>query len=494
MIWRVPGNKAPVPETPRSNDFLRSGSVSITGAESKSGPPPALFNRRAVSYMNFSDQFVDLFDLEVPGSDQYKGVSFDWRFSDGSHAQGAEVLWPVVRGTRLSVTLTVSGSHGTATGTHLLYPDTLPPGAKVDELADRRGYAQALYNSLKGAPDTENPTAAWPPSFWQLLSQVVQGGEAKDLLAFLFQHCGSSLVNLGGDDSKRLSGIYYDELRVDKSTALPILNSILTAAKDPATQFNWKLKAVDFELFELGDIATARQLASSLHPDPFRGSKYDAELKLIAQGDVERIAGNVDLATQFYTAAQTANQNSTASAFKGFAGFQDDPMAPNRAGPAPKDGIVITSADSQDADWRKRTVLQNSYYTEVKNLIDQDELDDARAKLDSWAIEFPLSKLGGDYALAEAEYALKFDDYERASRILKAYRTRVDLSPQLADAMQLEWNCDAELQNPADIKALAADIKKRFPDLPLAKDAEKALAGEMPKALLGNQWRTGNPR
>lgn len=118
-------------------------------------------------------------------------------------------------------------------------------------------------------------------------------------------------------------------------------------------------------------------------------------------------------------------------------------------------------------------------------MIDQDELSDARDKLDVWAVEFPLSKLGGDYAMAEAEYALKFDDFERAQRILKSYRLRVDLSPQLAEAMKMEWDCDAELQRPADIKELAGDIKKRFPDLPLAKAAERALNGQMPEALVG---------
>jgi TolA-binding protein len=319
-----------------------------------------------------------------------------------------------------------------------------------------------------------------------LLPQVVQGGEAKDLLAFLFQRCSADLGNLDADGRKRLGDIYYDELKEDKSTALGTLNRIIAAERDPAAQFHWELKAVDFELFEAGNIAAAGQIASALHVDPFRGGKNDAELKLIALGDVERMAGNIDAATQYYTAAQTMNEKATRSAFTGFAGFTD-PMAPPSESrvPAQSNGIVIAAANGQDADWRKRAVLQNSYYTEVKNLLDQQELADARDKLDAWAIEFPLSKLGGDYALAEAEYALKFEDYERAQRILKAYRIRVDLSPQLAEAMQMEWDCDAELQRSADIKELAADIKKRFPDLPLAKAAEKALNGQMPESLVG---------
>jgi protein involved in temperature-dependent protein secretion len=105
--------------------------------------------------------------------------------------------------------------------------------------------------------------------------------------------------------------------------------------------------------------------------------------------------------------------------------------------------------------------------------------------MDVWSVQFPLARLGGDFALAQAQYALKFDDYPRAQRVLKVYRTHVDLSAQLAEVMQLEWNCDTELQNPADIKELAADIQKRFPDLPLAKDARDALAGHMPLPLVG---------
>jgi TolA-binding protein len=495
MIWRTPEmKKSDLPKTPKGDDFVQSGTVVITGAESRSGAPPALFNRRAVSYMDFGNQFVDLFDLSVPLSSQYQGATFEWRFSDGFTAHGSRVLWPVIRGTTLTVTLTVTTSRGASSSTRQIYPDTLPPGAKVDDLSARQDYAQALLNRLQGAPEGVSPAASWPAAFWEILPQVVQGGEAKDLLAFLFQHCSQDLGNLSAEDRKRLGDIYYDELKSDKGTAFGILRNIVAAQTDPGAQFHWELKAIDYDLFESGDIAGASQIANALHVDPFHGGKNDAELKLIAQGDVARMAGNIDAATQYYTAAQAANQKSTRSAFAGFAGFSD-PMAPSQAATPSKDGIVIGAATTEDADWRKRAVLQGSYYTEVKNLIDQDELDDAREKLDAWAIEFPLSKLGGDYALAEAEYAMKFNDYDRAQRILKSYRSRVDLSPQLAEAMQAEWECDAELQRPADIKELATDIKKRFPDLPLAKEAEKALAGQMPEPLVGRGRTPGdNPQ
>ncbi len=486
VIWRTPSTgKGDLPATPRMEDYTHSGSATVTGAESRNGPPPALFDMKAVSYMGMSNnQFVDLFDLTVPMADQYKDYSLDWQFSDGSQAHGGEVLWPVIRGSQLTVTLTISSKNGSSSAHRVIYPDTLPEGASDDDAGSRRDYAQALLNKLEGAPAGASPVASWPPAFWELLPQVVQAGEAKGLLTFLYEHCSDSLGNLGGDDQKYLGDIYYDELKQDKATAPAMLNKIIGVQTDPSAQFRWELKAIDFELYEAGNIDAARQIADGLKVDPFRGARNDAEEKLIALGDVERMAGNVDAATKYYTQAQELNDKATASNNTTFAGFNDATAA---RVPAQSNGIVIGAANTQDADWRKRAVLQNSYYTDVKNLLDQGDLDDARDKLEQWAIAFPLAKLDGDYALAEAQYALKYENYDRAQRILKAYRHRVDLSGQLAEAMELEWSCDTELQRPDDIKELAADIKKRFPDLPLAKDADKALHGEMPHGLIGRR-------
>jgi len=470
LIWRLPSaGKGALPQTPRRDAFAHSGAVRITAAETRSGVAPALFERRVRSYMSFADQFVDLFDLSI-ATPVSAGAQYNWQFTDGSQAHGPKVLWPIIRGANLSVTLTATNARGSSISTRLLYPDTYPPPADVNDPDARRDYAQALLNRLQGAPAGTSPVASWTPALWEMLPQVIQGGEAKDLLAFLFQHCNADLANLSQDDQKQLGDIYYEELKADKQGAPAILNTIIAAQKTPEAQFRWQLKALDFALFEAGDIAGARQIAAGLRVDTFHGGKNDAELKLIAQGDIERMAGNVDLATQAYTSAQALNQQPTRPGFLPFTGFNDRPS------PTPsKDGIVISAADTQDADWRKRAVLQGTYYTEVKNLLDQNALADARDKLDAWALEFPLSKLGGDYTLAEAEYAIKFNDYERAQRILKAYRIRVDLSAQLAEIMQLEWDCDAHLQHPEETKSLAADIKKRFPDLPLAKEADGVL-------------------
>ncbi len=118
LIWRIPSmKKSDIPTTPEAHDFVKSGKVRIVGAESRGGVPPALFNRTALSYISFTTQFVDLYELAVPLSDQYNGATFNWTFSDGFHAQGADVLWPLLRGTPISVTLTVTNEHGSSSST-----------------------------------------------------------------------------------------------------------------------------------------------------------------------------------------------------------------------------------------------------------------------------------------------------------------------------------------------------------------------------------------
>ena len=212
LLWRLPSmGQDALPQTPGPEAFSHSGTLRIVSAESRDGTPLAIIESHALSYMDFADQFVDLFELTA-GSE-----NADWKFSDGSHAHGARVLWPVVRGASPSVTLAI----GKATSMRVLYPDTLPHGAKVDNTAARRDYAQALLTWLQGNP----AGTPWPPAFCEMLPQVIRGGEAPGLLSYLFQNRSADLVNISADDCRRLASIYYDELKTDKMNALKILDA-----------------------------------------------------------------------------------------------------------------------------------------------------------------------------------------------------------------------------------------------------------------------------
>jgi hypothetical protein len=65
--------------------------------------------------------------------------------------------------------------------------------------------------------------------------------------------------------------------------------------------------------------------------------------------------------------------------------------------------------------------------------------------------------------------------WERALRVLKAYRGGVEISSFLPEAMSMELDCLKELKRPDDLKALAREIVKRFPAHPVAEKAQGVL-------------------
>ena len=93
-----------------------------------------------------------------------------------------------------------------------------------------------------------------------------------------------------------------------------------------------------------------------------------------------------------------------------------------------------------------------------------------------WELEFPLSKMSGDYSLAEAEYFTTIGGYRRALRVLQAYRQGVDMSPFLADSMSLELECLLQLGKDADARSIGEIIVKRFPGHPAAEKARNLSA------------------
>jgi TolA-binding protein len=143
--------------------------------------------------------------------------------------------------------------------------------------------------------------------------------------------------------------------------------------------------------------------------------------------------------------------------------------APNQPAPAKP------TQDQPDAlplnDWRSEAVRVTTYHETVKNLVNQRYFYEARDVLARWELEFPLSKLTGDYPLAEGLFCAAVGDDERAVATLSAYRRGVDISNFLPDAMSIELDCMVRLEQYDAVKELAADIQKRFPTHPVAVKA-----------------------
>ena len=484
LVWRYPGLEGKeLPATPMGDDWVQSGSVKVINAESRTGAPLALFEKTAVSYTGYNSEWIDLYELSVPFADQYKDATFTWKFGGGLEATGPRITWVVPRvNDPPPVTLAVSTTRGNSSFTRLLYPDVLPPGAQVSNPEDRAGYQEALLNRIKGARG-HHAAEDWTKGMWSMLPEMIEPREAKELLHELFTKVPDSMAALPPEARRKLQDIYSEQLWPEKEKAVAFLRDMASKEKDPVSKFRWQYKIADFLLYDLGDLKGARQAISQIQVNTLLITPEDAALRLVQQGDLERIEGNSDKAIQIYAEAQAQYRRATVQESSKMGNLMDRPGAASKPKEAPKTGFVIGAATGSGADWRKRTVRETAFFTDVKNLLAQDYVAEARQKLNEWQAEFPLGKMAGDYPVAEAMYYAVLGNYERSVRILKTYRKQVDISKDLPEAMQLEWDCLTMLQQIDPFKDLASDIKKRFPDLPLAKEADDVLAGNLPPKL-----------
>jgi len=480
FIWRLPGTQKDHADTPMNNDFVQSGSGKIVSVETRFGSPLAMFESAAIRYAGYEGAWIDLFELTVPFSKTATDSEATWDLGNKYRANGTRVLWPVVRGDFPTVKLTLKNRLGMTSSSRALYADVVPKFTEVTSPEDRALWQEALLNRLKASPLRSHVAEDWPKCFWTMLPEIIEPGEAGELLGELFEHSPEELQKLPPEAREKLETIALQNIAADHEKAAAFLVKMIGNQKDPGRRSHWQILQIDFYLFEIGDLNTARKLSEQFRGSPSAMSPADVALRTVLCGDIERLSGHPDLAMQFYAAARQEYRHATAAALVPPIGSSmnrpSPPSKPQSASSAAA-GMAIGAAKGTQTDWRVRTVRQNACFSQVNSLLDQNYLSEAKSALDDWLVEFPFSKLSGDYTLAEARYYSLLGNNARAVRILKAYRKQTEISNELPSAMEMELRCLVSLDRKEDLKELSNDITKRFPDLPLAKLAADALDG-----------------
>jgi TolA-binding protein len=207
-------------------------------------------------------------------------------------------------------------------------------------------------------------------------------------------------------------------------------------------------------------------------------------MALVLQGDVERMAGQYAAAADFYAAAQDRErmpvrreatfiepERKTLRGRRWREESETPPMPPRRLIPVP-----APPPQGRSGDWKNFALHEAAYRASVKHLIACGDLAAARSKLAAWELEAPLSKLNGDYPLAEAEYYAAGGEWRRVVKTLQAYRKGVDMTSSLPDAMALELQGLVRLERRQEAVELAREFLKRFPAHPAADKAKRLIA------------------
>jgi tetratricopeptide (TPR) repeat protein len=476
--WKIPGEtQGDLPVAIPKAAYLQSGRCRLVRGDFRDGRPVvAVTGHQTPSrYVWFGDRPLNLYEL---GATLYSGTSNDtactWTFTPDQAVTWPVISWLYAGGTTNTVTLTASNRQG---ATRVAAPIEVvgeTPRANINNSLDRAWFRAVLLGMCRAVPAGKSPCARWTPDFWETLVNLCPPFEGTELLGVIFDRGRRETLAL--DRSKRwaLEDVFIGGRRTENpEDALRWIDRFEKDETDPERRLAWKQERFDLLLYDFNDTVAARRLAGDL-----RAAAQTPEQSLralIRLGDVEHAVTNLEAAVAFYGDAQDRFHEQVR---RGLALPRTMPTAaPDREPRRPRRRMLAlrTSAHVPNRDWKAMAVREASFYSTVDSLTRGGYFIEARDALRQWELEAPLSKLSGDYPLAEAGYYVAAGNVRRALAGLTLYRQSMDLSSSLPEVMDLELRCLVQLKRQKEAEALAGEILKQFPNHPAAERAKQVL-------------------
>lgn len=526
--WQQAGESQPMdakrPDLPNlavtgpmeEDDFTHSGVATLASANSKQGPL-AIISRQWESILQPGKNPICIFNFSAFGYENLPtNTTYEWDFGNQRKIQGPKATWLFGGTADQCVSLTVSTGRSKSTCTQTFFPKSVnpakdPPQLSINREEDRSKVRNMFLAMCNATPSGQRPAELWNATLWEGLTAVLDTSTEYALMSQLFERSRQDI--LGRDNTQRwfYEDIFFETLRqADPTAAIAWLNRLEKEEKSTARLGQWKARRVEFFIFDADNPSQARIAANEFAGAA--GGLQQTELAMIRMGDVELYSGQQEQARRYYAQAQesarrklpasspadtiragqkksgnkiesetladktnaptaktTSRRPSDTAAKKGGA-QPTGKQKPQTAAATPSGAPVAIDA------WKIAAVRESSFYSTIRNLIDQQAYYEARKALDQWELELPLDKLAGDYPLAEAEYYTALKQFKRAHKILETYRKTVDISNNLPQAMKMELYCLTKLNRDIDARVLAGEIVKRLPNHPLAAEVKNMLA------------------
>ncbi len=486
LVWKTPDTTNALPTLVPTTAYVRSGTSRLIAVNERDHGPIAIPQFRPLHYLWFGIKPLNLFRLEAgfPTANPSDSI-YEWRMDDGTVIRERAFDWLFEGSHPRPVVLTVKSGRRTSIASRTVRLPVPPPRARLDLPAHRVAYRTALLNRCRAVPPPARPAADWSPDLWQLLGEVVEPLQGHALLTELFERSRADVIRQTPALRYLLEDLYAQNLGyADPTNAVQWLTRMETEEKDAVRKRQLALQRVETLLYRIGNTNAARQIAQTIATQA-PGSP-ESVLAVVRLGDMEALIGNFDAARSFYARAQQQLSQSITSSTSRGAGTSLAPSLARsreelarqrelRQGKSERSGTSLSPFSTLVQEWKANAVRGGTYYATVRSLLDQGFLREARETLRQWEIEQPMEKLGGDFPLAEAEYFMTIRDYHRALQILQIYRKAVDVSAYLLRVMSMELQCLNRLNRPEEMRALAAEMIRRFPGTPAAEEARRLL-------------------
>jgi hypothetical protein len=485
LTWRAPSEKLKQVESRvvSGSEIARSGECSLTAVEARDGSPVAAgIVKPGLTYWFENEEPLLIYELSPASTGQPPGTTWTWTFPEGATVDGPKVQWifPGFRENRVKLTVKAGQSVSTCI---IPFFGFGTQKTSLENAAHRKAFRDTLAGMLAAFPRNPDPITNWTDAWWNNLLRTVEGGEGFQLLERLFtDHFDAARKKLSAVQINTLEDVFLDQmLRDHPDEDFKWLQRFFAAASDPARQNELRLREGELQMYYLGDRKQAEKIftAISVVPGAF------GERAKIRLGDLALIGGDLNKATGYYADVQSRARSARNSA------------------PGPRGGLVINQllngGPSREAtsstppppqktgaaaDQKGGALQEVSLSENVRTLTENGFLLEARQALLAWENEFPLSKISGDYILAESAIYIKMQDWKRAQPMLEAYCREIDASSYLPDAASMLIACVTGAKAPpASVADIIEKVKGRLKYHPVAAQLDKFLstAGKPPK-------------
>jgi len=481
---QTPTNKAPWAAGPiPANAFIHSGRATATQVEAKDPETPvAAFTLNPTEYFWFEEQDPTiLYELSVmPGNP--KGTTYSWSMGPGLQVTNrSSTTWLMVTGRRYAIALTATKGDKTSKCEYQF--DAFcggENGSNINDPPTRARYRTALFNMFAACPLDRNVFSEWSPSMWDLFWRLVEPGQDKALAHIFDKRWEMACTALKAENRRGLEDLYMAMISPsDPPKALEWIASFDKADKDHQRRQLLSIRRAEIFMYYQPNFDEAEALVSkvaAVFSSPHRN------LAATRQADIAFLKGDMDNAIKLYGEVQkrvkhaeqiTEREERMQKASGGGLARSKDEVKAQREQKAPPPSA---NALKGTKDWRIGAVRDTAATETTRNLIRQGYFAEAKRSLEKWEMEFPLSKVSGDYILVEADYLIKTEDFVRANAMLTAYCKNIDMSSYLAQAMEYKIRCMKELKSPdKEMREFLEDVKKRFPFHPIGGTADSML-------------------
>ena len=219
--------------------------------------------------------------------------------------------------------------------------------------------------------------------------------------------------------------------------AIPLLERLM-ASQDPVTALEARARLIEIHLHRFKDYDWVIKHASNAVASSPKGSPV-ARLAMVKAGDVYLLQGEIEKAEAKYFEVQE----------HAFAGMSR----------------------------REIAVRQGGYAETVNSLLLSDRYREARRMLVQWEIDFPISKISGDYILMNSRYWEEMGDHRMALDGMECLVKINPLTPHLPEIEYRMGKAYAALGEKEKAVELFEKVIKEYPLNPVSHDARSALHG-----------------